>query len=47
MKLIEVHALAAKLVKEGKTNAEVRKALFNMKCVRIAQINEAMKVYEA
>lgn len=47
MKQIEVFALAANLIKEGKTNEEIRKILFNTKGVRVSQINKAMELIAA
>lgn len=44
MTQLKVIEIAANLIKEGKTNAEVKKALFNTKGVRVSQIQKAMKL---
>jgi hypothetical protein len=42
MKQVTVYKIAADLVLAGKTNDEVRKALFNTKGVKVNQIRLAM-----
>ena len=42
MTQVKVIALAADMIKEGKTNEEVRKSLFNTKGVKLAQIRAVM-----
>lgn len=44
MKLIDVIALAAKMIKEGKTDAEIKKALFDTKGVKVSQIEKVMNL---
>ena len=46
MKRIEVMALVASLLVQGKTNKEIRSALFNAKGVRLRQIQEVAALLE-
>ena len=42
MTALKLTAIAADLLKQGKTNEEIRKALFNTKGARVSQINKIM-----
>lgn len=42
MTLLKLHSIAAELVKEGKSNEEIRKALFDTKGARLSQIKKVM-----
>ena len=46
MTQVDVYALAANMMKEGKTNEDIRKSLFNTKGVRMAQIRKVMALIE-
>jgi hypothetical protein len=46
MKRIEVMSLVASLLVQGRTNKEIRKALFNTKGVRLRQIREVDALLE-
>jgi hypothetical protein len=43
---LKVIAIAAEMVKAGKTNEEIRNALFDTKGVRVQQICNVMKLLE-
>ena len=43
LKMIQI---AAEMIKQGKTNEEIRKALSNTKGARLAQIKKTMKLIE-
>lgn len=47
MTQLQVFKIVADMVKEGRTNDEVRKALFSTKGVRVAQIAKAMALLSA
>lgn len=44
MTQIKMIQIAAEMIKQGKTNEEIRKALFNTKGARLAQIQKTMKL---
>lgn len=44
MNQLKVIEIAASLIKEGKTNEEIKKILFNTKGVRVSQINKVMEL---
>lgn len=46
MTQLKMIAAAAEMIKAGKTNAEIRKALFNLKGARLAQIRKTMALIE-
>ena len=46
MTTLKLIAIAADLIKAGKTNDEIRKALFNTKGSRCPQIYKVMKLIE-
>lgn len=46
MNQLKVIEIAAKLAKEGKTNAEIEKVLFNTKGTRVSQIKKVMELME-
>lgn len=47
MTQLKLIAIAAEMIKEGKTDAEIRKSLFNTKGARMAQIQKVMGLIEA
>jgi hypothetical protein len=47
MTQLKVIAIAAEMAKAGKTNEEIRSALFDTKGVRVQQILNVMKLLEA
>lgn len=47
MTQLKVFALAADLIKQGKTDAEIRAILFRTKGVRLEQIQKVMKLIAA
>jgi len=47
MNQLKVIEIAANLIKEGKSDAEVKQALFNTKGVRVSQIEKVMKLIAA
>ena len=46
MTQVKMIAIAADLIKEGKTNREVKTALFNLKGARVSQIRKVMALIE-
>ena len=40
--MTKMFKIAADMIKDGKSNEEIRKALFNTKGARVAQINKVM-----
>ena len=44
MTQIKLHKIAAEMIKQGKSNEEIRKALFNTKGARVAQVENTMKL---
>ena len=44
MTQIKMFEIAANLIKEGKSNDEIRKILFNTKGARLAQIRKVMEL---
>ena len=47
MTQVQVFAIAANLIKQGKTDEEIRAALFCTKGVRLTQIQKTMKLIAA
>lgn len=47
MTQIQVFALAADMIKQGKSDAEIRAALFRTKGVKLEQIQKTMKLIAA
>jgi hypothetical protein len=46
MTQVKMISIAADLIKEGKTNREIRTALFNLKGARVEQIRKVMAIIE-
>jgi len=44
MTQIKMIQIAAEMIKQGKTNEEIREALFRIKGARVAQIQKTMKL---